>query len=150
MAPETLTQSPLIFQPEVTDWLIPVVLLFLGALGKKLARLETGWLAEDFYLGADLCLAAVSAGLLKIFDLLRHLPVPEEKLVSFESEVGLSALLIVFTFFMFMYVLSEHRECMGANPRRFARTRLLVLCNGLGFACLTAFMYLIKPLDMIK
>jgi hypothetical protein len=142
--------GPILFQPIVTDWAIPIMLLLVAALGKKLARTEKGWLFEDFYLGPDLCLAAVSTGLLKIFDLLRHLPVPADQLVSFEYDVALSAVLIVVTFIMFIYVLSEHRECTGTSPRRFARTRLVVECNLIGLASLTAFMILIKPLDMLK
>jgi hypothetical protein len=150
MLPTAANIGPLLFQPVVTDWAIPVMLLFLAALGKKIARTEKGWLLEDFYLGPDLCLAAVSAGLLKIFDLLRHLPVPSEQLVPFEYDVALCSLLIVFAFTMFIYVLSEHRDCTGSSPGRFARTRLVVEFNVIGFASLTTFLILIKPLDMLK
>ena len=142
--------GPILFQPVVTDWVLPIMLLFIAAIGRKLSRAEKGWLAEDFYLGPDLCLAAISAGLLKIFDLLRHLPVPAIQLVSFEYDVALSAFLIVFTFMMFIYVLSEHRDCIGISHRTLARVRLIVECNLIGLACLTAFMLLIKPLDMLR
>ncbi len=98
--------GPILFQPVVTDWVLPIMLLFIAAIVQKtFASGEKPRLAEDFYLGPDLCLAAISAGLLKIFDLLRHLPVPAIQLVSFfEYDVALSAFLIVFTFMMFIYV----------------------------------------------
>jgi hypothetical protein len=141
---------PFIFQPIVTDCLIPLLLLGVAALGKKVARTKEGWLWEDFYLGPDLCLAAVSTGLLKIFDLLRHLPVPTGDTNNFAYDVGLCALLIVITFTSFIYVLTEHRECSGETPRRFPRFRLGFVCNAIGLACLTGFLFLIKPLDMLK
>ncbi len=139
-----------IFQPVVTDWLVPIILLIVAALGKKVSRTDPGWLLADFYLGPDLCIAAMSVGLLKIFDLLRHLPVPQPQLRAFETEVGLSTLLIVASFMMFIYVLLEHRECLNNPPRWLPRTRLFIECNLIGLASLTAFMILIKPLDMLK
>lgn len=142
---------PLVFQPIVTDWLIPVILVVVASIGKKLVRLERGWKSEDFYLGPDLCLAAVSVGLVKIFDLLRHLPsIPPAQFISFENEVALSTLLMIFTFSVFIYILSEHRECTGTNPAPFPRIRLAIWCNALGSASLTAFLILIRPFDMLS
>lgn len=142
----TPQNAPLIFQPIVTDWLVPVILILVAAIGKKLSREGKGWKGEDFYIGPDLCLAAVSAGLLKIFDLLKHMPVPADKLYDFEYGVGMSALLIIGTFGGFVFVLSEHRELIGENATgQFRRTRLGLLCNGIGFGFLTAFIVLIKP-----
>ena len=144
--------APLVFQPVVTDWLIPIILIIFASVGKKLVRQESGWKSEDFYLGPDLCLAAVGVGLVKIFDLLRHLPsVPPTHFMPFEDELGLSTLLMMATFLLFIYILSEHRECAGTNSAaRLPRTRLVIWCNGLGFATLTAFLILIKPFDMLK
>jgi hypothetical protein len=149
-------KPPEIFQPAVTDWAIPILFSLIAAFGKKLARVSTGWLLEDFYLGPDLCLAAISVGLLKIFDLLRHLPVPEAQLANFEYEVGMATLLIVVSFLLFIFVVCEHRECdIPANERaarpapRFARTRLFVICNFIGLAALSGFVVLIKPWDML-
>ena len=92
--------------------MIPVILIVFASIGKKLVRQESGWKSEDFYLGPDLCLAAVGIGLVKIFDLLRHMPVvPPLHFIPYESEVALSTLLMIATFLLFTYILSEHREC---------------------------------------
>jgi len=120
MASDAFAQ--VIFKPIVTDWLIPILLLGIASLGKKVSRTTSGWLAEDFYLGSDLCLAAVSTGLLKIFDLLRQLPTPQGDLSAFAYDVALCALLLVFSFGSFIYVLLEERECLPTNSgERFRR-----------------------------
>lgn len=140
------TKSLFVFQPIITDWLIPLLLLGTAGLGNKLSRTKNGWLAADFYVGPDLCLVAISTGLLRLFDLLRRVPVPTDEVGPFVNDVALCGLLIVMTFAIFLYVLTEHRELDGENPGRLPRLRLGIICNGLGLLCLTAFLLLIKPL----
>jgi hypothetical protein len=119
----------IVFSPVVTDLAIPIALLLIGALGNKVSRTKSGWLLTDFYLGPDLCLAAISTGLFKIFDLLKRMPVPKEETTNFVDDLAVCALLIVVTFAMYIYALVEHRECLDANPPgRFALFRLGLTC----------------------
>lgn len=48
--------------------IVPIILVAIGAIIKKLSR-GTPWQRGDFYLGLEVCLAAVSAGMLYFFDL---------------------------------------------------------------------------------
>jgi hypothetical protein len=142
------SKVPFIFQPVMTDLLIPLLLLLVGAFGRKLARTGGGWLIEDMYLGQDLCVAALGAGLLKIFDLGRQIPAVSTSNVGlFVYDMGMSAVLLVIVFFLFIFVLCEHRSCLAnTNPKpKLARVRLAIFCNALGFGSLTSFMILIKP-----
>jgi hypothetical protein len=47
---------------------IPIAVLFCGAIARKLVR-GTTWKRKDFYLGVELTLAALSSGLLYFFEL---------------------------------------------------------------------------------
>ncbi|HTQ23899.1 MAG TPA: hypothetical protein VMI09_04335 [Candidatus Binataceae bacterium] len=126
--PDPATVSS-VFQPVVTNLVIPIALLLIAALGNKVSRTAPGWLLTDFYLGPDLCLAAVSTGLFKIFDLLKRMPIPQEKTANFVNDVASCAVLVIFTFGMYIYSLVEHRECLDANPPgRFALFRLGFVC----------------------
>jgi hypothetical protein len=142
----TPVAAPIVFQPVVTDWIVPVALLFVAAIGRKITREGRGWKSEDFFIGPDLCLVAVSTGLLRIFDLLKHLPVPVAKIETFEYEAGLGVFLLIFTFAMYLFVLSEHRDLPASEGGRLRKTRLGIICNAIGFAVLTAFIILIKPM----
>jgi hypothetical protein len=51
---------------------IPIIFLLAGALAKKLVRGGRGWEQADFFLGIEATLAAMSSGLVNIFDLVRE------------------------------------------------------------------------------
>jgi hypothetical protein len=91
-APSAAT-PPFIFRPVITDLLIPILLLGIAARGKKSCQNRHRLVARRFLSRPDLCSAAVSTGLLRIFALLRHLPVPKDDVTSFASDVASSALL---------------------------------------------------------
>ena len=129
----------------VTGVGVPLVLMLIGVLGKKLSRRSRGWIRNDFYLGGELTLAAISSALLNIFDLLK----PGQTTMP-NSIALLSNFLIAFVGFgLFLFVLSMHQdyesnEVGGANPSR--RKQLFVLagvCNVIGFGLLLAGIILI-------
>lgn len=49
---------------------IPVAILIIGIVGKKVAR-GPGWQKEDFYAGSELTLAGVSGALVNLFEFLK-------------------------------------------------------------------------------
>ena len=87
---------------------VPVLLAILGVFGKKLARggVTTGFKRQDFYLGPEFTLAAVSASLVNVFDLLkpgRAIPASREALLS-------NFIAGFFGLVLFLFVLSIHQD----------------------------------------
>src|SRR5437899_12090195 len=82
---------------------IPTLLLLGGVIGKKLSRQIKGWKRTDFYLGAELTLAAVSAALINVFDLLR----PDRTAAQDNHRILLSNLIVAgLGGILFLFVLS--------------------------------------------
>ncbi len=42
--------------------LIPLIIIFIGAVAKKLARAKKGWERKDFFFGIELSLYSISGG----------------------------------------------------------------------------------------
>jgi hypothetical protein len=51
---------------------IPLILLFAGALGKKLVR-GSPWIRQDFFLGVQATIASMSASLIYMFDIAKDI-----------------------------------------------------------------------------
>ena len=51
---------------------VPIVIILAGGLAKKLSR-GAGWSPRDFYVGTESCLAAISTGLVNLFETARVL-----------------------------------------------------------------------------
>lgn len=119
---------------------IPIVLLLAGSLAKKLTR-GSGWRREDFYLGVEFTLAALSSSLMYIVDLgsaTRDRAVDVAKFAS-------AGVFSIFTFVLLLIVLSFHQD--WTLPERRGRAQLMVLvifCNFLGFGVLAAFILMVK------
>ena len=87
---------------------IPLLLLFCGAIAKKLVR-GTTWERKDFFLGVELTLAAMSPGLLYFFDLVKITangvsgsPAP--------NKVAVTAIFVILCFGLLFWVLSTHQD----------------------------------------
>jgi len=135
-----------------TGILVPIILVILGVISKKLVRgaaTSTGFKRQDFYLGPELTLAAISAALLNIFDILK---------ITRTSPVSRIALLpniiIAFMgFVLFMLVLSFHQDWASngaiieaGKPGKSTKKELfwlLFICNVIGFGLLVAGIILI-------
>ena len=120
---------------------VPAILLIAGSLAKKLAR-GPGWKQEDFYLGVEFTLSALSASLMYVVELgsaPRHGPGPDlSRLVS-------AGVFSIVTFVLLLVVLSFHQD--WDVPERRGRSQFLILvvfCNFVGFGLLAAFTFLIK------
>jgi hypothetical protein len=122
---------------------VPVLLAILGVLGKKLAR-GKGWKRQDFYLGPEFTLAAVSAALLNIFDLLNP-----SRATPGNPGILLSNVIVAFLgVVLFMFVVSLHQDwesngdvIANGNPGKSVKRELfwlLGICNMIGFGLLLA------------
>ncbi len=129
-----------------------MLLALIGVIGKKLARgnaTSSVFKRQDFYLGPEFTLAAVSASLLNIFDLLkptRTIPGSRGALLS-NFIIGFMGIVL------FMLVLSFHQDwesnggvIEAGQPGKSIKMELfwlLVVCNVVGFGLLIAGIILI-------
>jgi hypothetical protein len=72
---------------------VPIVFLLCGSVAKKLVR-GVGWRRSDFFLGVEASLAAISSGLINIFDLVK-VPIAQA-----ESKIAATGGFLVITFFL--------------------------------------------------
>lgn len=139
----------------VTGIGVPVILTMIGVIGKKLARgnaTSSGFKRQDFYLGPELTLAAVSSALLNIFDILKPMRTTTLSRMALLSNIIIGFMGIV----LFMWVLSFHQDwesngavIEAANPAKPGKSVkmelfwLLLVCNVVGFGLLLAGIILI-------
>jgi hypothetical protein len=125
---------------------VPLLLVLVGAVARKLVR-GTAWIRQDFYLGIDLALAALSAGLIYLYDVLQlmksgtagpgSLP-PELQLLRAASFIALSILIL-------LVVMAFHQD-HERKPRRPLKQFLLlgIVSNFVSGGLLAVFIFLVK------
>jgi hypothetical protein len=122
---------------------IPTILLLAGALAKKLAR-GPGWKQEDFYLGVEFTLAALSSSLMYVVELGSA---PGAAASTDLSRFVSAGVFSIVTFVLLLVVLSFHQD--WDTPERRGPPQfwiLVVFCNFVGFGLLAAFTLMIKGL----
>ncbi len=123
--------------------LIPLVLLFCGAIAKKLVR-GTSWKRRDFFLGVELTLAALSSGLLYFFELVKFTDTgitgsPDP------NKVATTAVFVALCFGLLLWVLSTHQDWEKQPATTKGQfSRLVVFSNGVGAGLICAFALLVK------
>jgi len=131
---------------------IPFLLIFLGAIARKLIR-ATAWEREDFFLGVDLSIAGISSGLIFIFEVVskkaESIGCTTEACRSFFATVDQKLLydaeFLVAALIGFLIVLAIHQDQVRktGNPR----VKLLVLGvlgNMIGVLLLAWFILKVK------
>ena len=123
---------------------IPLLLLFCGALAKKIVR-SGGWKLADFFLGVELALAALGSAMVYLYDLQKMPLLDSDRAKAFSGKIGSTATFLVIAFFILMWVVSIHQDWEGRNRNRTGQIWMLVLfCNGLGIALFAGFVLFIK------
>jgi hypothetical protein len=121
---------------------VPIIFILVGAIGRKLVR-GTDWERRDFYLGVELCLAALSSNILFLIELLRASAMTTAT-PDYKGEVS-AALFLVVVFSIYMWLLSLHQDWESKGDRPTAQMcRLMLLSNALGGGLFAAFVFLIK------
>jgi hypothetical protein len=123
---------------------IPILLIFCGALAKKLVR-GSSWLRSDFFLGVELSLAAMAAALVYVFDLAKITSSQTSITASLPQKIAATASFLALCFFLLLWVLSTHQdwEKRSQNPRgQFIW--LGIIANLIGAGLLAAFVLLVK------
>jgi hypothetical protein len=97
---------------------IPIVLIILGALAKKLVR-GSDWQRSDFYLGVELSLAAMASALVYVFDLAKLMSSQPANESGLPQRIAATASFLALCFFFLLWVLSTHQdwERRSQNPR---------------------------------
>jgi len=123
---------------------IPLILIFSGALAKKLVR-GSGWQRADFFLGVELSLAAMASALVYVFDLARLATPGTPSLPSVSQRMMATASFLALCFFLLLWVLSVHQdwEKRVQNPNgQFVW--LAIIANLVGAGLLAAFVLFVK------
>lgn len=122
---------------------IPLILIFSGALAKKLVR-GSSWQRSDFFLGVELSLAAMASALVYVFDLakLTRLQVQPS---SIPQKIAATASFLALCFFLLLWILSTHQdwEKRSQNPNGQI-IWLGVIANLVGAGLLAAFVLFVK------
>jgi hypothetical protein len=127
--------------------IVPVILLFTGALAKKIVR-SSGWQRSDFFLGIEFTLAAMTSGVVYFFELAKDFS-PGGPLSGDAATLSLrlttAASFVAASVVLLLIVLSIHQdnERPGVNANR-QFIYLGLLSNVIGFALLSAFILIVK------
>jgi hypothetical protein len=130
--------------PYITAIVIPLVLILCSAVAKKLVR-GSAWQRSDFFLGVELSLAAMAAGLVNFLDLtkpalLGSVPLSPQKTTE-------TAVFVAICFFLLLWVLSTHQDW---ERRPQSATGQLIwlgaISNLIGAGLMIAFILYVKGL----
>ena len=120
---------------------IPFILLLAGSVAKKLVR-GSGWKREDFYLGVEFSLSALSSTLIYAVQLSS---VARSSSSSELTNPGSTGVFSIICFVILLVVLSLHQDWDVAERRGRAQFLILVVfCNFLGMGLLATFSLMIK------
>lgn len=120
---------------------IPLVLILIGATAKKLVR-GTGWQRQDFFLGMELALAAVSSALMHMYETAL---VMKRSLAASQQDVTVAVSFIAFSLLFLMVIMTMHQD--QQRRRRSRRSQWLwlgIVANLIGVGLLASFMILVK------
>ncbi|HEY0023795.1 MAG TPA: hypothetical protein VGB24_12820 [Longimicrobium sp.] len=127
---------------------VPVILIGVGALAKKLIR-GTSWIRQDFFLGVDLALASLSSGLIYLYQVLESARnahgVQPPNAASADQKLLLGVSYVVVALFALLVVMSAHQdqERNTTNPMKQI-IWLGVISNLVGGGLLAAFILLVQ------
>ena len=123
---------------------IPVILLFCGALARKLVR-GSKWQRSDFFLGVELSLAAMASALVYVFDLAKLTQSQAVTSASIPQKIAATASFLALCFFLLLWILSTHQdwEKRSQNPNG-QLIWLGLIANLVGAGLLAAFVLFVK------
>jgi len=122
---------------------IPAIFLIVGALAKKLVR-HTGFQREDFYMGAEATLAALSTGLINITDLVHQLQTSAANTAALGENIAGSTIFVGLTFIALLFILALQQSWAKAKPTWKEMLLLGVASNIIGIGLLFASIVLVK------
>lgn len=123
---------------------IPLILIFSGALAKKLVR-GSEWQRADFFLGVELSLAAMASALVYVFDLARLTTADKAALPTVSERMIATASFLALCFFLLLWVLSVHQDWEKRVQNQNGQfVWLAIIANLIGAGLLAAFVLFVK------
>ena len=123
---------------------IPLILIFSGALAKKLVR-GSEWQRTDFFLGVELSLAAMASSLVYLFDLAKVMVDGKSPVAMVSERMVASASFLALCFFILLWVLSVHQDWERRVQNQTGQLMWLTLiANFVAAGLLAAFVLLVK------
>lgn len=120
--------------PYIPAVVIPLLFIFCGGFAKKLVR-GSGWQRSDFFLGVELCLAAMASALIYGFGLAKVSVDQNGMIASLPEVFGATAAFVALCFFALLWILAIHQdwEKKPQNPRgQFVRLAIIGNLVGAG------------------
>jgi len=118
----------------VVAFCVPVGVLLIGVLAKKVTRATRGWQRDDFYLGFELALAAIAGDLDYLLGLAGG---------RFSGAVA-PLIFLVAALVSLLWLIAERQDWATAAPSFKQIFRLCFLSNVVGGGLLVAFILLVK------
>ena len=133
--------------PYVVGFIIPLLLLVVSSFIKKIVRGST-WKNEDFFLGIELVLAAITSNLVYFYDVTKSMSKTSTSefvaLAFLAKKLSASTSFVCVTFFLLFVVISIHQEWQQSSNSKGRMLRLGFVCNILGFSLLFFFIAFVK------
>ena len=131
---------------------IPFLLIFLGAIARKLIRAKP-WIRDDFYLGVDLSIAAISAALIYNFELITAKEAAtgcateacRAVMASADARLLGNSGFLVLALILFLGILTLHQDHGGDTGNLRKQWILLgIVSNAVGAGLVAAFTFIVK------
>jgi phosphatidylglycerophosphate synthase len=123
---------------------IPLLLLFCGALAKKLVR-GGGWKTTDFFLGVELALSALGSAMVYLYDLQKTASSGGQTAVSLPGKMVATSSFLAISFFLLLWILSTHQDWEGRNQNPRGQFLWLGIGGNLvGILLYASFVMLVK------
>lgn len=128
--------------PYVIAVVVPLALIMCGALAKKLVR-GSAWSRKDFFLGVELALAAMTAGLINFLDLSKA--AAEAKTQIAPNDVMANGVFVAICFFILLWILATHQD-WGEQDSKVTKQVVWLgfVCNAVGAGLVIGFILLVK------
>lgn len=139
-------QASIWLHPYFAAIVIPAAIILLGALAKKLVR-GTPFERYDFFLGVEGVLAAMSAALIYVFEVLRVFSGQDNASLENLKPVGFSVGFTVICLLILFALMGLHQDwTREERESQFAAQvwRLGVCGNILGFGLVSGFIVFVK------
>lgn len=124
--------------------IIPLILIFCGAIAKKIVRGDR-WRSSDFFLGVELSLTTFASTLLYLYDLQEI-----NRLSSFSSQIISPKLtttitFLIINFFIFLWILSIHQDWIERTHNPYKQFIWLgIITNSIGITLFIFFVIFVK------
>jgi hypothetical protein len=125
--------------------IVPLAIVIIGVLGKKVSRGGSGWQREDFHAGTELTLAGISGALVNLFEFLKPENVAFGALQKKLLGGNISIALLGFLFYYLTLSLKQDFGPTSGKSNKKQHMMMLGVSNVIGLAVLVGALLLMAP-----